>query len=120
LPTPDPTDIVTSDPVVTAPATPNPTEMNIVTSEPVVTATTSTEPLLDSGELVADESEEPPTTPAASGKSEGAATEPECPDAWVLDAVYAEGDQVGAQGQTYICKEFPYTGKLTSIFSLKN
>ena len=29
-----------------------------------------------------------------------------------MDHVYAPGDTVGAKGQIYTCKEFPYDGKL--------
>jgi hypothetical protein len=37
--------------------------------------------------------------------------EPECPSSWKLDNDYAEGDTVGAKGQIYTCKPFPYNGK---------
>ncbi len=38
--------------------------------------------------------------------------EHECPEAWILDNDYVEGDLVESQSQIYSCKPFPYDGKL--------
>lgn len=36
----------------------------------------------------------------------------ECPEPWILDNDYEEGDLVEAQSQIYSCKPFPYNGRL--------
>ena len=38
-------------------------------------------------------------------------SEPKCPSSWKMDYAYVGGDTVGAKGQIYTCKGFPYTGQ---------
>eukprot|EP00804_Cyclotella_cryptica_P022434 CCRYP_015087-RA/>CCRYP_015087-RA protein AED:0.05 eAED:0.05 QI:1338/1/1/1/0.88/0.8/10/1018/702 len=78
--------------------TPRPTDL--AASEPEASVSDSNKPL---------------PRPPDLGNNEAAVSvnesdESECPEPWRLDFAYVEGDQVGAQGQIYTCKEFPYTG----------
>jgi hypothetical protein len=66
-------------------------------------------------EVSVSNSSDPLPTPTDLENSDAAVSvnesdESECPEPWRLDFAYVEGDQVGAQGQIYTCKEFPYTG----------
>ena len=56
--------------------------------------------------LVEEEPEIPPPPPVELPDP----NEPVCPQSWIKDHVYAEGDSVGTKGRIYTCKEFPYDG----------